>query len=339
MKYKFNVQKKEIKAFILCSLIVVSIEAFLRVFDATGIMWEPNEWGNRPEIATKLNYCKLLFDNNKEKFKIVVVGDSMTEIGIDPVLLDSFFNNKTISYNFGIVGTAVKFQSPYLEKVILPKLKPDYVIWHINPYDFWDSIPTNKEDNKILQSPMGRYYTGNESGLDLISEVEQFLLHNSALYKYRGYFVPPWFDFSIYFGMIASPYTNGFWTTEERAYSSNDTTIVNLPGIWPSFEGYPVSFNNLSANSFVGTLNLIQTLGLDYLVVYGPFNHYNFTFPELDNILGTLPQGKFLNLNGNESLMDDDLYNILYHLNKDGAQIFTRFIYNKVEARINSILK
>ncbi len=338
MEVQKRSRKKVVKSLLFCLLILVAIDNILRVLDAEGVLWEPSEWGNRPEIATKLNKCMDLFNRNDAKFKIVFVGDSTTEIGIDPVLLDSFFNNETISYNFGIAGTSPRFQSVYFEKVILPKLKPDFVIWSVNPSDFWDSIPTNEFDNAILRTPMGRYYTGDGSGLDFFGQVNQFLFQNSPLYRYRGYFVPPWLDFSIYRGLIANPYTNGYWTTDIKAYSSNDTTILNIPGILPSWEGYPVSFNNLSADRMVETLNLIQTNGLDYLVVYGPFNHFNYTFPELDYVLGSLTQERFLDLNGNETLMWDDLYNTIHHLNKDGAQILTRFIYEKLADRIESVL-
>lgn len=329
-----HTKKNGVKAVILCFIIVVGSDSILRVLDAYGMLWEPNDWGNRPNVASKINECMGLFNQNQGKFKIVAIGDSMIEMALDPVLLDSYFDNKTITYNFGIAGTAVRFQKVYLEKVILPKLKPDFVIWHFNPVDFWNWTPVNEEEWEILGSSMGRYHTENTTGLDFFGQVNQFLLHNSPLYKNRGYFVPPWFDFSIYWGLIAPSNVNGYWRTYDQQYTSNDTMIINRPGITPNVDGYPVSFDTLSASQLLESLSFIEAKGLDYLVVYGPFNHFNYSFPELDSLFESIPQWQFLNLNGNESLMWDELYYNFNHLNAYGSHIFTQFVFEKVKNQI-----
>jgi len=81
---------------------------------------------------------------------------------------DAYFNQSTITYNFGIEGTAIRSQSFLLEKVIIPPIDPDAIIWMLNePYDFEYSEENLLDERITLDSPMARYYSGDISSTDL----------------------------------------------------------------------------------------------------------------------------------------------------------------------------
>ncbi len=334
-----NQKKVVISSLLLLIIIIPSCEFIFRGLETGGIIGEPYDWGNRNVVALKINDGIKVFNQNLGKFRIVAVGNSLVEMGLNPFQLDSLFGNKTITVNVGIPQTAIPFQSVFIQKVIFKWLKPDLIIWDVRHEDFWDWVPLNEEENAILSTPMGRYHTGNMSGLNFDELVNQFLIQYSFLYRYRAYLVPPIFEFSPYYIELTSQYQRGFWPQFENNLKTNYTGIIDRPGQDVEAEGFPVYYNDRAEKQFNETLSFIQTNGADYLVLYGPFMHFHYVFPRLDALFATLPPEKFLDVNGNESLMADELYYNFGHLNVYGSQILTGFVFDKLKDRITPLLE
>ncbi len=328
--YRFK--KELLKSFTFCILFIISSEITFWGLEAGGIIGEPYEWGSRNIVAHKINECRRLFNQNPNKFKIVAVGDSMIEMGLNPLLLDSFFENKTITYNLGLAGVAIRFESLYIQKVILQTIKPDFIIWQVNHVDFWDWVPANEQDDLLLESPMGRFYSGNMEGLNFDERINQFLLGSSHLYRYHNYLIPPIDQNSAYYSYPTYP--RGHLDLSGNFLNTGETTISDEPGIVSEAGGYPITFSEEAKTLFLNIINLFINNGIGYLIIYGPFMHKHIVFSLIDNIFAGLPESAFLDLNGNESLMADELYYNYLHLNSQGSTIFTNFTFEKIRNRI-----
>ncbi len=330
-------KKDLIKSFAVCLIFLISGECLFWGLDASGIIGVPYDWGSRNLVAFKINECRRLFNQNPNKFKIIGIGDSMMEMGLNPILLDSLFDGNTITYNLGLAGVAVRFESLYLQKVIFQEIKPDFVIWEVNNVDFWDWVPANEQDNLLLESPAGIYYSGNMSGLNFDESINQFLMKYSYLYRYHSYFIPPFYESSA--NNLYLDYQRGFLNTTGSSISTGETTISDEPGIISESAGYPITFSEQAKTLFYEVLSQITNAGIGFLIIYGPFMHKHIVFPALDNIFASLSESDFLDFNGNESLMADELYYNDLHLNSQGSSIYTNFTFEKIKNRILPILE
>lgn len=318
----------EVKAIAITFIIFFSVERFLFILDSNNLIDEPYLWGNRSEIAYKLNKCKELFNNpkHKNKLKILIVGDSVGELAFDPFKFDNLSENKTISYNLCITQTAVRFQSFFIKKVIIPKFEPDFIIWTLTiPYDFADIENVNKYEAELLNSKIVRYYNIDFRGLNAIDFFDLLLIKISRIYKFRFSFLPEQFLLTSDLDGIIEDYENLYKRDFWRSFRVYDEDNESMHDVY-----IDMKFHNESEILFFNTLDFIEYHDTRFLVVVNPARNMNIVYPPVDELFNKLESEKILNLNGNESFMDNNLNHNINHLNYYGAQLYTEFIYRKI---------
>ncbi|MFX1503603.1 MAG: hypothetical protein ACFFDH_21765 [Promethearchaeota archaeon] len=329
-----KIKKKKdliIKTFVLMIFILISTEAYLW-FWSEGDNIEPYEWGSRLEIPYKVNDCYELFSNpkNRHKTRVLIIGDSRPESAFYPELFDEYFNDKTISYNLAIAGTAIPVQALLINKVIIPKLKPDIIIWEISvPQDFTDDELNLELDERTLNTPMGRYYNQNTKDLDFDELCEYFLFKSSRIYRYRSNLRPDFF----YLNEYEKTKIESFKEWYQRGY------LKHYDSIYPSDENISevdciYKLHKDSVEKYFDTLEILEEKTDFFLIVTGPNRFLKLNFPEISAIFNKLSPKNYLNLNGNETFYNDDFWHNPTHLNIIGASLYTKYLYEKISNNI-----
>lgn len=323
----------EIKSLMIVVIGLLLIESYLWILESNNQLDEPYLWGNRNIVAFKTNECRALFsrDENKDKTKIVIIGDSIALHGINPILLDEFINDNTITYNFAVMGTSIKFQSLLIEKVILPKLKPDFIIWSIySPADLSYDENLIASEKNIFNSSMARYYSDDLNGCDFDEILDYFLLKVSRIYKYR-LSILPFFSYeneeiNEELEKFKDDYDNGF----QPLYGTYDGDDANNGTVLEIVGNIQYKYNKQNAQLFLDTIDEIKKNNLNYLIVSCPHRCVKMVHPEADDICNNLDQKHFLNLNGEPVFANNSIYVNFIYTNNLGSQIFTLYVYEKL---------
>ena len=309
-------------------LLLISIESYLWYLESNGYLVEPYEYGNRMDISYKINECYNLFNKNenKDKIKVIIIGDSRAETGFDPALLDFFFDKKTISYNLAIFDSAVRFQSLIIKKVIIPKLKPDIIIWEPTvPQDFTDDKLVYGPDERKLETPMGRYYTNNTKHLDFEDLCKYYLFKYSRLYRYRSNLRPNILSINENDNAKIESYKELF----DRGFIGFDESLEPENRNFTQ-ESIDFKLDEEAKDIFFDTIEFIEKNTDYYLILNGPNRYTKFISPVLDSIFNNFPQKNFLDLDGETTFLYDYLWMDSNHLNNNGALLFTEYIYTKI---------
>ncbi|GAB4323707.1 MAG: hypothetical protein Kow0069_28910 [Promethearchaeota archaeon] len=319
---------KEAKGAILAIILLGVVELTFRSLEARGALGEPYDWGSRNRIPFKLNEARRLFNSNPGKLRVVMLGDSRPELAFDPFQFDDAFNDTTIAYNLAESGTGVRFQAAYLRHVVLPVLHPDIVVWEINNNDFKQDPPHDQQEAHVLSQPGMRFHSGDLSGASLKEMVKWLLSKVSTAYHHRRDLQPAEFPGSeeSYEKIYGSIYERGYWDSRRKGCDSGLDRMINVT--------HNLRVHPNAAAAFLEALNLLERRGVQFVVVYGPFNHYRHDVPEIRELLNHVPDSRLLELNGEPSLADDGLYYNPFHLNAYGASIYTSFVIEKVASFI-----
>lgn len=330
-KKRKNKKDNIIKALILMIFILCFSEIYVFFWSKNDLI-EPYQWGSRNEIPYKINDCYKLFSNpkNEGKTRIVIIGDSRPECAFYPELCDENFDDETISYNLAIPGTGILVQSLIIQKIVIPKLKPDIIIWELSiPQDFEDNKENLELDERTLETPMGRYYTENPDKSDFEELCKYYLLKYSRIYRYRGNLRPDLF----YLNEYEKKNIDSFNEWYERGYLKRSETIE------PTNENvteasFIYKLHEESVNKFFDTIETLKDNTDFFLIVSGPNRYLKLVFPDITAILNKLSPKNFLNLNGDDSFYYDDLWCNPTHLNVIGATMYTRLVYEKISLNI-----
>ncbi|WP_371803592.1 hypothetical protein [Candidatus Lokiarchaeum ossiferum] len=310
--------KKEdgLRTIFIIFIFVFSSEAILYLFEYRNPNYEPYNWGSRNEISYKINECKKLFEENQNKTKILLFGDSVGEMMFNPLQIDLKSKNKTISYNMAFEGVGIRFES-FLINLTLKILNPNIIIWQFGHQDFFGLSDIN--DITLLNTPIGRYHQKNWIET---SPVEKNLLDYSRIYRYRIFDIPyhlfQYYQYNRFFenGFRSSiQMMDHFETFKIDVY--NKTYIQSVESI----------FNN--------TLKFLDKEKVDYFMTSGPIYNTKIIFDKFDHLTQNLPSNKYLDLLENPSFNYTHFSNT-YHLNKFGAEIATKQIFNFVEDNFSS---
>lgn len=326
---KRKIRKQVLQSLVLTLTILILLEGSLGILEMTNSLPEPYEWGSRQIISWKINECRKLFSQpeHKNKIKVVIVGDSKPQVSFDPHFMDNYFNNITISYNLGFRGIGMRMYSILIQDLIIPKISPDLLVWELNTHDFVDENFTNRDENFSLTSPMGRYYYQYTEGLDFEGLLEYYLLKYSRIYRYRSIILPSF----LYFDSVTLSDIKTYEETYDRGFLRR----------WGKYNGsQPLKIRNMTIQRkfleegeslFFQTKNAIEAHNISLLIVHGAYRHLKVTYPRFDAILNTLNFDNFLDLNGNETFLDNGLYSPDgKHLNHLGAKVYTSFVCKKL---------
>lgn len=314
-----------IKSLSFFLLLIAIFEGTIAILEKDGNMFEPYNWDSRMEISIEVNEAKTLFlrDENQKKIKIVTMGDSRIERSFNPYLNDDLLENKTISYNLGIHGTSMDLQTTYLENIIIPKIKPDIVIWDTYFKDFcqYDSISLEG------YSPMLDYYTQNTSGLSNYDRVEYYANKYSRVYRYKSLF-----EYENMKDQYQMVYQNKF--QNNRGFKSKpkvtDSGFINKTiGDWTN----SISSPDL-VSRFFHIIDLFEEKNIEYLIINTPqnnFNYKNWTIFE-EEIASNLPKSRYINFDSPayEVFNHYEYYYDKNHLNSFGAEVFTEILSQKL---------
>jgi len=332
MKLKRDVLKHpEIKAFICAVVIFSFLEGFLWILEINNLTEEPYLWGNRNFAPYKINQCKRLFSDpqHKDKIKVVSVGDSVCLYAFNPYKFDEYYKNETISYNLAIKGTSVRFQSFFIQKVIVPKIKPDVIIWQLKaPNDFCQYVA--EEETWNMRSPMARYYLNDFQGMTLFEFFDQITIKLSRIYKYRYFFLPNFLNLDL-------PYKEDFedYADHPRGFKPKYLIYDDENETMRDHE-FTSTFDEKVDDAFVSAINFMENQKIDYLVVSGPYYFERRIYKNADDLLDKLSDKNHLDLNGNEAFLDRDFFKDRNHLNFYGGQVFTHFISEKLDKILKS---
>ncbi len=314
--------KDLIRSILIPMIILSSFEISLGILDVNNQLGEPYQWGNRNDIAFKINEAKALFSQYPPNIlKILVIGDSCAVYDVDPRGVDNYFNHTTITYDLGIYATSNRLQIFLLLNAILPKIRPDFIIWSIHPMDFDNMSWRYAQDEELLTTPMARIYSDNTAGLDLPGLLDFYLIKFSKVYRYRFEAIRAGYEGSL---------DRGYNRTYLSWYKSNDTDMVDL--------NYTNPFDTQSGQDFLSILDYLEASKIRYLIMAPPQNHRHWINLGVENVFSQIRPEYFLNLNGNSTLAPDDLYFTESHLNAYGAAISTRYVCEKITCQINDIL-
>ncbi|MHA1146648.1 MAG: hypothetical protein ACTSR8_00200 [Promethearchaeota archaeon] len=326
-QYNFKYVNK--KALITCFLLILSVEIVLRVMEFNNMFDEPYLWESRNEIPFKLNDCKKIFNDpeNKDKIKIVVVGDSYLEGAFDPITFDNLTNEKTISYNFGIKGTAVPTQALLIKELIIKKLNPDIIIWTLSIVgDFKENEKVERQEFYNLDSAIARSYSNNLAWCTIDTFFKWCLIKTFSIYKYRQFLFPKLFNLNDNLtkelNQYKDEYIRGFRILNDTYPGKNQnvtesTTTSNLA------EG--------RKDLFLEIIDEFKRNKIDFLVI-SKSNHFDeLRFPPVDDLFNSLDKKNFLDLNGNVNLSYNENCHNYNHINYKGAQIFTKYVAEKLK--------
>ncbi len=320
---------KALKALALAVLILVSIEGFLWILEENEYFGEPYLWGCQQIVAYKINHCKELFSQPEHigKLKIVSMGDSFCVTGFNPFRFDKYFNESTITYNFGIVGSAIRSQSFYIEKVIIPQIAPDAIIWVLNtPSDFSSHENTLTQELLILNSSMVRYYSGDINNMNLEEIFNMLFLKFSRLYKYRITFIPEWLnpELKAEIESYDKMYSRGFRYTY-KIYEEDPPDFRILIS--------KIEYDTFAGNKFMEIINLCEEKEIKYLVVNNPHYYKYIGYNYTNQLFKQLPKENYVNFNNlNSTFCNNKFYNDVLHLNLYGALIYTNLVAKKFKA-------
>ena len=322
----------EIKAITLTLLIISSAEIYLWVLELNFSIEEPYLWGNRLMVPYKLNRANELFSHheNHEKLKIITMGHSVAFRGFNPFTLDVLFNNKTISYNFGIWGTSVKFQAFLLKKVIIPKLKPDLIIWAVDiDSNFKEVEKIKDEDKRNFDAPMARYYNEDFSDLNNEEYLDMSFLSFSRLYRYRFNFLPEFIETQPKIHERVETWDRKMKRGFIFSYQEYSGDIGDCGNMTETY--YNVSYNEEYGDIFLDTVNYFKEISLNYLIISNPNRYEKIIYPKVDRLFNKIKDKHFLNLNGEQIFANNTLHRDAGHLNYYGAEIYTEYIYHKLK--------
>ncbi|MBD3187310.1 hypothetical protein GF325_10805 [Candidatus Bathyarchaeota archaeon] len=308
--------------FVICTLFTCEIS--IAAFELTGIIYEPVEWGERNNIPKKFNDCLKLFNQNPGKKRVVVVGNSQPLFAFNPYSFDEFFDHVTITYNLGIGGTAISFQSFFINYMIIDRLKPDFIIWDLHYASFFEFFnarehkdETTHNDYNILDMLLPRMHTGNMNGLSENELAKIFLLKHFMMYKYRT-IIPDRIGSLLIKDNTRGQVVSNDCELEETFSGFKNTTIQNH------------TYFPEAGHLFTSTLNRLEQLGIEFLVIYGPFPFDIITYHPVDVLFDTISPNNFLSFNGDLDFTDNTLYVDYLHLNLNGSQVYMNHVLEKI---------
>jgi len=321
VRIKKKTKHPVLKTLSVCVLTLMLCEGFLWVLEANNLIIEPYEWGEREDIPFKVNECHALFSKpeNQNKVKVLMLGDSRPMTSLNPHKLDTLFNNKTITYNLAIARTSIRFTSVFIQNIVIPKLKPNIVLWDFQiPDDFKEDTNTIIDDY-ILTTPMGRYYTNNYTGLDIEGWCEQFLMGFSRIFRYKSNFLQHALNLNL--NSLEQKLVRGYFPLI-GTFDSGGAIMQNVT--------HNYTFYEESETLILNNLEKFNQYSQYHLIITGPYRLFRQLDAKVYSIFNEIPSNNFLDLNGNVSFSNDIFWYNDNHLNPTGADLYTQFVFDKI---------
>lgn len=141
----------------------------------------PQEWP-APEAEHKVEQMSSWAGDNGHG-GIVLVGDSMTDDGLNPAVIDTALGQTARTYNAALAAMPPTFLAPWTEKIVVPKLRPKTVVIGVGPGIVnANAHPPTGLSNALLDSGPMRHALGTERVGDTAIRVAGDV---SAIFRYR----------------------------------------------------------------------------------------------------------------------------------------------------------
>ena len=170
---------------------------------------------------------------------------------------------------------------------------------------------------------MARIYRNDCSGLGIDGIVDLLLIKYLKLYKFR--FMTLDTELAQRIESYDHIYHQGFKILYGQL-EYEDLIFENITGSEDLHEEW--------GNLFLETIDILENNQIKYLVVNNPLYFRNKTHPFITDLFNQLPSKNYLNLNGNETFLNNTLFFDKNHLNYYGSQIYTQFVYEKLNGYI-----
>lgn len=329
--------KRMLKAWFFTFLLLGTFESSLILLDASDNLLEPYEWGIRNEIALKFNECSKIFDENEDKLKIVILGDSRAQTGIDAMAIDRFFNHTTISFNLAINATEIIFESLYIMDLIIPKLQPDLIIWDFSPSDFISFEGSDQRVNETVRNSIGKVYWedwNNQSEIPTNDAVHSMLMKYSLIYRYKTNFVPKFFNSSyiqdeeLHHEIIKVQGSNYLYSKTPKLSGS----IQRVENTY---------FDTNRRDIFLEALETIQNNKIPLFFSFQPYYYKTINNTVFDEMLKEFkcPSKEYqIDSRWNYTYIDDNqIFSDRNHFNLNGMTLYTQEVIDKIKNTVNSI--
>ncbi len=159
---------------VLAAALVVIVVAEGAVRWLAGGLEPPLEWYDEPTRTKAIQMDRLSADGAS----VVFVGTSMMRDAADPELMLAAGLPAVSAYNAALSNTAPVIVERWLKDHVVPRLRPDLVVWGLASFQLNDAAPSNLESART-------YFAAPRSQRDLGSRLEATLDDLSYLFRYQ----------------------------------------------------------------------------------------------------------------------------------------------------------
>ena len=320
---------------ILIAMLVIGLaEAGVRSI-ATGLV-EPLEWYTA-NARLKISQMDDLSDSGGAS--VVFVGTSMARDGIDPHLFIARSSEAKSAYNASLSNGSPRIMADWLRHEVVPRLKPDLVVWALESFTLNDSATT-------LDDSAATYFATPRASRDVESELETWLDERLYLFRYQQVLRDPVAVWNAIRGVEPSPEVadlpwqmTSLGRTDGRDSASIDDIDLEAQTERLSrvaFADYSVG--GLEYAALEETIRWLQQEGIDVVLVTMPVSgaykalEEDGTFPKFMDTLDALSSKYSIPSGSLAGTYEDEAFADALHMNGLGVRRFTSLLATWIDS-------
>ena len=299
-------KKNILNIFYLFSGLLVLLYVAGELLENAALKVDPNE----PKVQQVLSL-------EEEDYNTLIFGNSITQQGINPMVLDSILG--TMSYNMAIGGASIFTMELLLRNYLLKNKKPENVIYglYINEKEWLDKVRPTIVKN-LDPTIVSDYYDSNP---DAVGRGSMDFYNEFKAFRYRN---------------VIEHYLKYLLNSDLYSYSYNQGFLIRKTVAKP-IDDVPPNIAGLNFKALKRLKEFCESEDIKLTLVELP-NHqvFNDATSNRDSILNELNNQlnynvDLIDLNNPENYSDKD-WASLNHLNFEGANTFSLILANKLKA-------